>query len=369
MQVRFSQLFRIPFFVCCFVLFAASFTHAQKTLEPLDTLPPGLGGMDYLVDLSTVTNATDGLSFPAEYVKIRNIPFRLTDPKNGAHLFLKDIGWSDWESDPSGYSAAYDARPRKHDPRRTMVDVPVDDYSDIYLLAVAEDDEAFSNLMTLRIGAFGGRAQLTVEDFKIEIPRAAATRGPGVVQSIPLDEARRLFLVRVPIKRNFGQLYSERLALDVDITKEMRLAIRRPDPNRFNLRPLGLPSGVRLYAMTFRRSRVQMTVAGRERDHVFVAPDTPEYRVTMGRVSRGNYQVEAEVTGPDGETHLFESDWQTLRGNEPEVTFTLPLPVETYGYYAAEIRLMSGKPERKGVVLAHKTSFALLPKSDRPYVT
>ena len=75
---------------------------AQTGIEPLDTLPPGLGGNDFLVDLSSVANAEGTLTFPAEYVKVRNIPFRIARPGQGGHLFLKPIGWSDWETDPSG---------------------------------------------------------------------------------------------------------------------------------------------------------------------------------------------------------------------------------------------------------------------------
>lgn len=339
----------------------------RSAIEPMEDLPPGLGGTDYLVDLSTVVNAESSIEFPSEFVTVRRIPFRIVNPQNGAHLFLEPIGWPDWDTDPSSFSAVYDARPRAPDPKRAMVDIPVDDYSDVYLLAYAEDDEAFSNLMTLRIGAFGGRGQTTIEDFEIEIPRASATRGPGVMQTISIDEAQRLFLIRVPIQRNFSQLYSEQNAIDVDITKEVRLAIRRPDPNRFNYRPLGLPSGVRIYAMTFRRASPRMTVNATEADQVFVAPDAPAYEIRLDRVRRGNYQVEAAVTGPYGESLVFETDWQTLANNQRGVRFQLPMPVETYGYYEAEIRLMSGRPDRKSVALRHTTTFALLPEIDRPY--
>ncbi|MDX9861941.1 MAG: hypothetical protein RBS99_13605, partial [Rhodospirillales bacterium] len=175
------------------------------------------------------------------------------------------------------------------------------------------------------------------------------------------------FLLRVPLNRNFMQLYPNRNAIDVDITKEVRLAIRRPDPNRYNLRPLGLPSGVRIYGMTFRRSGVRMTVTGRERDQVFVAPDVPSFAIALDRVTRGNYQVEARVTDPYGNETVFETEWQTLANGQKNVVFHLPLPLATNGCHQAEIRLMGGKPERKSVILRHATTLALLPHAERQY--
>ena len=76
-----------------------------------------------------------------------------------------------------------------------------------------------------------------------------------------------MFLVRLPIGKAIAQDLAGRRAIDIDITKELRLAIRRPDPNRFRIRPLGLPSGVQIFAMTFERtpaiSRLQFAFARR----------------------------------------------------------------------------------------------------------
>ena len=59
MQTRFSLLSCLFPLVCCFALLGVSFVHSQTAIEPLDKLPPGLGGTDYLVDLSLVPDVAE----------------------------------------------------------------------------------------------------------------------------------------------------------------------------------------------------------------------------------------------------------------------------------------------------------------------
>jgi hypothetical protein len=57
-----------------------------------------------------------------------------------------------------------------------------------------------------------------------------------------------------------SQDFQDEWALDVEVTKKLRLQIRRPDPCRYQIRPLGLRSGVHIFGITFQRSPVQMVV-------------------------------------------------------------------------------------------------------------
>ena len=65
-------------------------------------------------------------------------------------------------------------------------------------------------------------------------------RGENVVRALPM-EGGSVFLMRVPLRAAIAQDFRDRPALDVEVTRELRLAIRRPDPCRFSYRPLGLP--------------------------------------------------------------------------------------------------------------------------------
>ncbi|MBI4024679.1 MAG: hypothetical protein HY360_06830 [Verrucomicrobia bacterium] len=91
-------------------------------------------------------------------------------------------------------------------------------------------------------------------------PLANETPTPGSVKKTIPTPTGNLYLIQTPLGKSIAQDFKERLSLDLDITKPLRLVINLPDPNRFQLRPLGPPSGVRIYAMTLERASIQMEV-------------------------------------------------------------------------------------------------------------
>ena len=228
-----------------------------------------------------------------------NIPFDLVTRPGADNFFLKSAGWPDWQKDPSSYYAAYDKGPETPgDPQRPMFKVPVADYAAVYLLAAADNDRALSNVVSFRIGAMDGSRRVTLHDFTATVPRFDETKAPGITTVIPTT-AGNVFLVRVPLGLAFAQDFKDEWAFDVEVTKELRLAIRRPDPCRFQIRPLGAPSGVHIFGMTFQRSPVQMEVTSDEAGHVFNEPQTPTFHVKLHHVGAraGKLSLEADGHG------------------------------------------------------------------------
>ena len=64
----------------------------------------------------------------------------------------------------------------------------------------------------------------------------------------------------MPTTFAFAQDMDPASPLEIEVTKEVRLARRNPDPARYRYRPLGLPSGVRIAAITLEKSPLQMCV-------------------------------------------------------------------------------------------------------------
>ena len=95
----------------------------------------------------------------------------------------------------------------------------------------------------------------------------------------------RLLLVRVPLDTPFPQDFPNDGILDVGLTKELRLAVHCPDPCHFGIRPLGLPSSVHVFAVTFEQSPVQMAVTSGEVGHVFNEPQAPTFRIGLVNVT------------------------------------------------------------------------------------
>src|SRR5208283_1674066 len=90
--------------------------------------------------------------------------------------------------------------------------------------------------------------------------------------------------------------------IEIELTKEVRVARRSPDPNRFRYRPLGLPSGVRIAGLTLERSPLQMRVSSKEIGHTFVEPLQPVFQVTLTNITTKpqEYTLNLEAIHLDG---------------------------------------------------------------------
>lgn len=312
---------------------------------------------------------------PAAAVTVNGVPFDLAaGAAGGNNVFLSGIGWGEWDQRPRNYEP-YDYE-RQGAPHRWNFSLPRADYTAVHLLAYAEPDPAFSDVISFRLGTWGGGrrsrddSQVFYHDFSAVVPRAGAD-GPGRVSGEGWPEY--LYHVRVPLGRAIAQDLVGRQALDVDVTKELRLAVAAPDPYRFRVRPLGLPSGVHVLGLTFERAPVQMTVTSDAVGHVFNEPETPTFRVALEPGARpdrrGNLSMPTRVSlvatavDFDGRETVFRQDdieLSPLRVSHP-VTVDLPLMVPARGYHRLEVALeLDGE-----VILRRETTFALLPPDTR----
>ncbi|MBL9133188.1 MAG: hypothetical protein JNG86_18405, partial [Verrucomicrobiaceae bacterium] len=132
----------------------------------------------------------------------------------------------------------------------------------------------------------------------------------------------------------------------------------------FNYRPIGLPSGVHIYGMTFQRAPVQMKVISDESAHVFVQPQTATFHVEMRGVGRvnGKLTLGATATHFDGETTSVTSEeFDSVLGGT--VKKDLTVPTKRLGWHSLVIRLKNGRSE----VLRRETTFAVLPPDTRKH--
>ena len=302
-----------------------------------------------------------GVAFSDKHVTIRGVPLDLADRDGADNLFLKSAEWPDWQEDPSSYYAAYDKGPQTPgDPRRPVFKVPVADYAAVYLLAAADKDTSLNATVSIRIGALAGSRRTTLHDFSAEVPRLDSKRGPAGSTVIP-TKAGNVFLVRVPLGKAIAQDFRDEWAFDVELTKELRLAIRRPDPCRFQVRPLGTPSGVHVFAMTFMRSPIQLEVTSDQAGHVFNEPQTPTFHVRLHNVGqRGPVVIEATATDYYGGTSVVRTEELVSKPGQRLVQ-EIVLPVKRRGYHELSVRVLRGRNE----LLRRETTFALLPADTR----
>lgn len=320
------------------------------------------------VPVSLESRARDrtGIELPIadKHVVIGSVPFDLVERPDADNMFVATAEWPDWNTDPSSYYAAYDKGPETPgDPRRLMFKIPVGDYSAVYLLAGCENDPKFTQTVSFRIGAMDGARRTTLHDFSALVPRFNETKkkSKDALQEIPVKQGN-LFVVRVPLGLAFAQDFTDEWAMDVEVTKELHLAVRRPDPCRYQIRPIGLPSGVHIYGMTFQRAQVQMNVTSNAPGHVFNEPEKPKFKVQLDNSRRGNLVLEAVATDAYGQATTIRSADLPLVANE-KTTQEIVVDVPKRGYHSLTIRVLSGRAE----LLRRETAFAVLPKDERKH--
>jgi len=99
--------------------------------------------------------------------------------------------------------------------------------------------------------------------------------------------------VRVPWTEAFAQ--DLRRFVEIELTKEVRLdAPARSVP--FSSRPLGLPSGVKIAALTLERSPAANAGTSKESGHAFVEPQKPTFEVHLTNLEADRPAFELTLT-------------------------------------------------------------------------
>lgn len=345
--------------LCAGVLLTGTVATAQMAPR---TEPLGVANAFIPVDFNALTNDKAALTTPGKEITFDKVPFNLADQAEGNNLFLHNAGWPDWQADPLSFYSVYDGKPKVPTDALPVVQVPVDDYSAIYVLASCESDPKYSNILSFRIGIKDGSKQTTYRDYEFEVPRRNQKTGPNVVKALPAPN-QGVFLLRLPINAALAQDFRHHRALDVEITKKIRLAISKPDAARFQYRPLGLPSGVRIYGMTFERSPLRLSLKGSEIGNVFNQPQVPEFSLRLDQVDVRRLRdvtIRAKAVDYYGNVTEFPA---IPAAKFPVFQTTLKLPVTRHGYYHLTLQV----EENKKIVLERKTTFALLPKDTRAH--
>jgi len=311
------------------------------------------------VDLSLF--AFDSLAAPLgkETLTVAGTPFELAGT-GSAVVDLRQARWIEQKQDPQDIYENYEGgSPVVHDPRQLMLRVPSMDYVAAHFLAVADDGPATTPNFTLRAGRYGQSAQVAFHSFPAIAPRKAdSAKNPPALQTVDGP----YFHVRMPISEALAQDFDH--YLDLELTKEVRLTRRQPDPNRTRSRPLGLPSGVRIAAMTLERSPLQMHVSSKESGHAFVAPQKPRFAIRLTNITQAeqSYELNLTLTHYDG-TLLRESRKGTVPAGQSAVV-ALEAMGAKLGYHDASILL---KDAAGRALVERKTSCCLLPPETRKH--
>jgi hypothetical protein len=311
------------------------------------------------VDLTLFAHDRPAAALGKESVAVGGVPFELAAGGQGL-LDLRKACWIEQKQDPQDVYENYDGGPPiVHDPRMPFLRVPAMDYVAAHVLAVADDDPATTANFTLRAGRYGHSDQVVQHSFPATAPRKADA---GKVSPALQTAAGPFFHVRVPMTGAFAQDINP--WMEIELTKEVRLTRRVPDPNRTRSRPLGLPSGVRLAALTLERSPLQMRVTSKESGHAFVQPQPPTFEIKLTNITAAEQPYELGLTlTHHGGTVLSASRKGTVPAGQA-ADVALNAPAARLGYHDVAVTLKDGAGR---TLLERKTSCCLLPPDTRKH--
>jgi hypothetical protein len=300
------------------------------------------------LDISRVGRLGEDAAKPSAK-EVDGVQFQVAE--GGKALDLGQAGWPDAKRDPASFYETYDQGVYfLGDPRQPLLRVPVMDYVAAHVLASASDDPKLTNVLTLRTGPTQhGRPisdQVTLYDHRADVPR-----GKGFVHVV------------VPMSRSQAQNIVG-VTMDLQPTKDIFLARHKPDPARFRWRPLGLPSGVKIEAITLELSPLQMTIHGTETGNAFVEPQKPAFKAELRNISDKAQTFTLGLRGTNLEGQTIEASGKGTVEPGKTAVQSIELNPAKRGYYDLEVEL---KDESGRVLISRKSSFALLPPDTRKH--
>ena len=314
-----------------------------------------------------------GLGGATNQVTVRGIPFEIVRDKDGQWKSV-DVGpsrWREMEKDPLGFYPKWCKA--NADEGDLVLHLPKGLYWRAHVLAASDGQEGKDPVLTLRSGAFQGRGFLT--DTTVDVPAFDALAAGPAADSLGGEFIRgkndnavkgRLFLT--PVTIHVGDLLKlieldGIKTFDVQLTRRLHVKVSAPDPANFAIMPLGAPSGVRVFGITFERSPVSLAVEGQSTLNVFPDARQPSFDLELENLTdeQRNVELTARWRRDDrgAGAQPGEQAWRLTLAAGEKRTIRHQLQCGEFGKYDYAVGLRDGE---LGELLTHRTTFARLPK-------
>lgn len=196
------------------------------------------------------------------------------------------------------------------DPARIRVRAPRGAYSKLWLLAASDDETNSVPLITARF--FKPRKGWAI-DAAAEVPAFAATGDAAKARRLtvkrPDGSTGNLWLVGIDLDAaaQTHELRDEQV-YHLELTKEVKGFRAFPDPMYYGYFQGGLPSAVRVFAMTLERAPVEFNSHGNRPGHTYSFPEQPVWQADVTNPHRNpqTAKVRFETTSPYGKTTTID---------------------------------------------------------------
>lgn len=328
----------------------------------------------YPVPLDSVVNAAtiDGHKIrrfaQAGPVTRTGVPFVLPEPDNAGHDHVNvGVSWFRQGNVVGRYSGrGTDAMAARwpgaliRDPARLTLRLPMARYRALHLLAAADSERDSVPVVTAQFY----RAQAGFpKSFAARVPLfgAPASAANALPVTTTDGKAGRLYHITIPIDTSALAEFDDLTFVELELTKQVELYRASPDPLFYSQHAAGLPSSVHVYAVTAERAAVDVQLKADAYAHIWTAPETPRYQVTL-RNRRGParaVRVELATASLGAKpTILFQQSLQLP--SDQEVTTAIPLKPGKFGLQHMQLTITDGDQ-----VQVEKRDFAYLHEDTR----
>ena len=302
----------------------------------------------------------DALPPAGAQVAIRGIPFIF--PQRREHV---DLGASLFRfRRHADYIDALTTWPEPGllDPVRIRFSVPNRPWRRLWLVAAADGQPNKVPIVTARF--YRPRAGFAV-DAAAEVPTLTARSVPKGTTRLPVTLANgksgNLWLVPIELDSvAIASRFREEHALSLELTKQVHDWRMYPDPCVYDRFQGGLPSGVRIFAMTLEEAPIRLIASSNRTGNAFVSPETPVWQVKLANLLRreSDIRVRLTITGPYGNATSRESASRLGPGLSGQLDF--PLAPQVFGLHSVRTEAEVG-----GETFAQEGTFVQLPPDTR----
>ncbi len=273
--------------------------------------------------------------------------------------------------------------PTQFDPARITFRVPNRPYQRLWLVAAHDGEEHTLPVITARF--YRPHAGFPI-DVAADIPTFSASSAPGdaVRLAVRAKDGSNANLWLVPIDLDAAMIGSELREQNVfflELTKAAHPYRAYPDPADYGYYQGGLPSGVRVFAMTLEEAPLRMIAGGNRHGNTYVAPEKPIWQVDLE--SRRSHPVTADLTVTVTDPYDQPAGVSRRRialGPREQARLEIPLEPGVYGLHnvLTEVEVTEDAPASGSAIrrlfrrdraqtsrLARPATFAQLPPDER----
>jgi hypothetical protein len=321
---------------------------AVHPLAPVPALfePISLDG--YVRDRALLGTAAvaDGALPCGQTVTVEGVPFRFADRRSKADPDHLDLSRSlvrqgamkgYFPTSTPRYSGSFTV-----DPARIQFRVPNARYDALYVVAGFDGGkDRIPNLSALFYRPGAGFAQ----SFEARVPAVTAKTADAKPLPVKLENGKsaNLWLVKIPLDPALLNSFSDMDIVEIELTKKVYQYRSYPDPFLYGWHGAGLPSGVRVYAVTLHKTELDFNLAPAAFGHVWTDPETPGYDVQLTNNTAQAKKVTVRTTATSydkGETANQEKTVEVPAGGQ--VKLALTFPVKKNGIHQLAVTLQDG---------------------------